>query len=202
MMPATAAVTSPGAVRSIVGAVPIIMPWQGIHPSIDPTAFIAPGAVIIGDTIIGPEASVWFCCVLRGDQDQPIRVGARTNIQDGTIVHVNSGLGGAHIGDDVTIGHQAIIHACRVETRAFIGMGACILDGAVVETDAVVAARAVVTPGKRVPSGELWAGSPAKKMRDLSPQDLAGFRDAGIQYRALAAGYRAMNPDAPRQSQA
>jgi carbonic anhydrase/acetyltransferase-like protein (isoleucine patch superfamily) len=168
----------------------VILPWNGIWPTIDPTAFVAPSAVVIGDTVIGPHSSIWFCCVLRGDQNQPIRVGARSNVQDGTIVHVNAGLGGTWIGDDVTIGHQAIVHACRLEDRSFVAMGACVLDGAVVETDAVVAAGAVVPPGKRVLAGELWAGNPARKLRDLSEKDIEGFRKAAVFYRDLGAGYR------------
>jgi carbonic anhydrase/acetyltransferase-like protein (isoleucine patch superfamily) len=168
----------------------LILPWKGVLPTIDPTAFIAQNATIIGDTVIGAETNIWFGVVIRGDVHE-IRIGARTNIQDGTIVHVAEGKFGTYIGDDVTIGHAAIIHACVLGSGSFVGMGACVLDGAVVESGAMVAAGALVTPGKRVPAGELWAGNPAKKLRDLAPADLAGFEASAAKYVGLGRAYRA-----------
>src|SRR5690606_27614238 len=120
-----------------------------------------------GDVTVGAETGIWFGCVLRGDVDR-IRIGARTNIQDGTVVHVSHRDGPTVIGDEVTVGHLALLHACTLEDRSFVGMKACVMDGAVVESGAMVAAGALVTPGKRVPSGQLWAGSPARPMRDLT----------------------------------
>lgn len=155
-------------------AKPMIFSLNGVAPKIDPSAFIAPGAVVVGDVEVGPESSVWFNCTLRGD-DNPIRIGARTNIQDGTVVHITAGGHSTIIGDDVLVGHAAILHACTLESGCFIGMGATILDGVVVETGAMVAAGALVSPNKRVPSGELWGGNPARKMRDLTPEQQASF---------------------------
>ncbi len=147
-----------------------ILPYCDVTPQIDKSAFIAPTATIIGDVTIGPDCGIWFGCVLRGDVND-IKIGARTNIQDGTVVHVASNLQGTYIGDDVTVGHMALIHACTIEGGAFIGMQACVMDGAKVERGAMVAAGALVTPGKLIPAGQLWGGSPAKYMRDLTNED-------------------------------
>ncbi len=170
---------------------PIILPWQGIKPTIDASAFIAPGAVVIGDTVIGADSSVWFNCTVRGDVNE-IRIGARSNIQDGTVVHVTKGGHGTYIGDDVLVGHGCTLHACTLESGAFVGMGATVLDGVVVEGGAMVAAGAMVTPGKRIPRGELWAGSPAKRMRTLSEDEMEGFIKQCGHYAAYAREYRAM----------
>jgi carbonic anhydrase/acetyltransferase-like protein (isoleucine patch superfamily) len=148
---------------------------DGVFPQIASDAWIAPNATVIGNVEIGAASSVWFNCVLRGDTNL-IRIGARTNVQDGSILHVNPGDGmECLIGDDVTIGHMAIIHAARLESRAFVGMAAVVLDGAVIESGGVLAAGAVLTPGKRIAAGELWAGTPAKPIRLLSEADRAGF---------------------------
>ena len=167
----------------------VILPYKGVLPRIADDAFIAPTAVIIGDVEIGPEAGVWFGCILRGDQNY-IRVGARTNIQDGTIVHVDSREFWTTIGDDITIGHNAVIHACTLENGCFIGMSATVMDGAVVESGAMVAAGALVTPGKRVPAGELWAGTPARRMRDVTAAEAANFPEVIDEYVMLARNYR------------
>ncbi len=116
---------------------------------------------MIGDVELGAGVGIWFHCVLRGDTNL-IRIGARTNIQDGTILHVNAGKLPCLIGDDVTVGHAAIVHACTLEDRAFVGMGATVLDGAVIEDGGMLAAGALLTPGKRIGRNELWAGSPAR----------------------------------------
>jgi carbonic anhydrase/acetyltransferase-like protein (isoleucine patch superfamily) len=172
----------------------LIRTHHGVTPSIASTAFIAETAVVIGDVEIGEHASVWYGCVLRGD-DNTIRVGARTNIQDGTIVHINHEREGAagtktFIGADVTIGHMALIHACTLEDGCFVGMKACVMDGVVVESGAMVAAGALVTPGKRVKRGELWAGSPARLMRMLTDRELRYFSYTAQHYADLAASYR------------
>lgn len=173
----------------------LILPHNGITPKIAADAFIAETAVIIGDVEIGAGASIWYGCVLRGDANS-IRIGARTNIQDGTVIHVNHEREGAAgtrtlIGADITVGHMALLHACTLEDGSFVGMKACVMDGAVVETDAMVAAGALVTPGKRVRRGELWAGSPAKLMRALGEKELAYFKYSAEHYRELAASYLA-----------
>ena len=169
---------------------PLILPFRGKTPQIAPDAFIAENATIIGDVTIGAGASIWFNCVLRGDTNF-IRVGARSNLQDGTIVHVSREFNGATIGDDVLIGHMAMIHACTIENGAFVGMTACVMDDAVVESGSMVAAGALVVPGKRVKSGELWAGRPAKFMRTLSEIE-RGMMVSGVEhYCELAQEYRA-----------
>lgn len=158
-------------------------------PQVAEDVFIAPGARIIGKVAIGAGSSVWYNCVLRGDVGR-ITVGERTNIQDGSIVHVTGGQFDTHIGDDVLIGHGCIIHGCRIESHGFIGMGAVVLDGAVVEGDAMLAAGALLTPGKVVKSGELWAGRPAKYLRALTPEEIARNRAGAAGYARLAQAYR------------
>jgi len=138
-----------------------------IHDS----AFVAPGAAVIGDVTIGADSNIWYNCTLRGDVND-IRIGARTNIQDGSVVHVTTDFSGTYVGDDVTVGHSAILHACTIEDFGFIGMQACVMDGAVVKERGMLAAGALLTPGKIVPTGQLWAGRPAKYMRDLTKEEL------------------------------
>lgn len=160
-----------------------------LRPQIDPTAWIAPTAVLIGDVRVGPGANIWFNCVLRGDTN-PVIVGARANVQDGTVVHVDHGENPAIIGDDVTIGHSAIIHACRLEKRAFIGMGATVMDGAVVEEAGLLGARGLLGPGKRIGRQELWAGTPAKLVRLMSDEERARWDETVPHYLGLTTQYR------------
>ncbi|MCB1680678.1 MAG: gamma carbonic anhydrase family protein [Alphaproteobacteria bacterium] len=148
----------------------LIYPYRGIMPKIHETAFIAPSASIIGDVEIGEGSNIWYSCVLRGDVN-PIRIGKNTNIQDGTVIHTTSGFQGTTVGDNVTVGHTAILHACTVEDYGFVGMQACVMDGAVVEKAGMLAAGALLTPGKRVPPGQLWSGRPAKFMRDMTQEE-------------------------------
>ena len=167
---------------------PQILPWKGVWPSIHPTAFVAPGATVIGRVTIGPRSSVWFNCVLRADINE-IVVGADTNIQDGTVIHV-SGRHGTYIGDRVTIGHSAVVHACRLEDECFVGIGASVLDAAIVESGAQIGASALVTPRKRVTKGMLWAGIPAKELRAVGETERAQNLDIATRYVALAEQYR------------
>lgn len=162
--------------------------FRGHSPEISRDAFVAVNAQIIGDVKIGAGSSVWYNCVLRGDLNE-IRVGENTNIQDGTIIHVDSRNYGTYIGSRVTIGHMALIHACTIEDGAMIGMQATVMDGAVVEAGAFVAAGALVPPGKRIPTGQLWAGSPAKYMRDVRPSDQGMIDYIWPVYRDLSAEY-------------
>ncbi|MDB5413446.1 MAG: gamma carbonic anhydrase family protein [Rubritepida sp.] len=164
--------------------------FEGKMPVVHARAWVAPTAAVIGDVEIGEDSNVWYHCVLRGDSNF-IRIGARTNIQDGTIIHVNSGSFPTFIGNDVTVGHAAIIHACTLEDRAFVGMGATVLDGATVEAGGVLAAGSVLPPGKRVPALELWMGNPAKLVRVLTPEQRAGFDTTAPHYVELAARHRA-----------
>jgi carbonic anhydrase/acetyltransferase-like protein (isoleucine patch superfamily) len=166
------------------------LPFQGKRPTVDPTAFIAETAVLVGDVTVGAGSSVWFHCVVRGDTNF-IRIGERCNVQDGTIVHVNAGNFPTIMGNDVTIGHAAIIHACTLHDRAFVGMGATVLDGAVIEEGGVLGANGLLTPGKRIGRNELWTGAPAKLARVLSDEDRAKFDMNAIHYAELAQEYLA-----------
>lgn len=173
-----------------------LLSFGGKTPRVDISAFVAPGARLIGDVEIGAGASIWYNCVLRGDVNR-IRIGARTNVQDGTVIHVESGHPGAEgghatiIGDDVLIGHLAMIHGCRLNDRAFVGLGAIVMNDGEIEGDAMLAAGAMLTPGKRIPSGQLWAGRPAKYVRDLSAADIEGMRAGVAHYAALAEAHMA-----------
>ena len=168
-----------------------MLTFGGKTPRVDPTAFVAPGAQLIGDVEIGPEASIWYNCVLRGDVNR-IRVGARTNIQDGSVIHVDSPKPGEEeghptiIGDDVLIGHLGMVHGCILHDRAFVGLGAIVMDGCEIESGGMLAAGAMLTPGKRIPAGQLWAGRPAKYVRDLSPAELEGQQAGVAHYVELA----------------
>lgn len=166
-----------------------ILPFRGMMPQIDPSAFIAPEVVIIGNVIVGPEASIWPGCVLRGDIG-PIRIGAKANIQDGTVIHVTLEARGTHIGDDVTIGHCALLHDCTVEDGAFIGMRATMLDGSCVKAGGMLAAGALLTQNKIVPSGQIWSGNPAKYWRDITPEEHAEFLGRAQQYADLVKIYK------------
>jgi len=168
----------------------VLLPFRNHLPTIATDAFVAVNATLIGEVEIGARANIWFGCVLRGDLAS-IHVGALTNVQDGTVVHVSSVANGATwIGERVTIGHMALIHACRLEDRCFVGMKACVMDGAVVETGAWIAAGAVVTPGKRVKSGELWAGTPARLLRAVTAEEAHYIETLPERYAELAAHYR------------
>jgi gamma-carbonic anhydrase len=174
---------------------PLILPYRNILPRIDPSAWIAPGAVIIGDVEIGAQANIWFNVVIRGD-DAPIRIGAGANIQDGTVVHVSyDGFSSGErvptiVGENAVVAHMVLLHGCTLEPDAFVGMKACVMDRAVVESGGMVAADAVVTPRKRVKSGELWTGTPAKFARKLKPEEIDYMRWVPGQYRQLAEDYR------------
>lgn len=164
--------------------------FEGVSPTIDPEAWVAPTAAVIGDVTVGPQSGVWFGCVVRGDTNF-IRVGARTNIQDGTIVHVNGRDFPTVIGDDVTIGHACIIHACTLRNGAFVGMGATVLDGAVIEEGGMLAAGGLLTNNKVIGPNELWSGSPAKLWRVMSAEERAGFDYNAKHYVELAARFKA-----------
>jgi len=155
-----------------------IRAFQGISPIIGEGTYVDEAASVIGDVVLGDDVSIWPGTVVRGDVNF-IRIGSRTNVQDGTIIHVTHdgpyGKPGGFatvIGEDVTIGHAAVIHACVIEDACLIGMGATILDGAIIRKNGFVGAGAVVPPGKTVESGELWLGNPAKCVRKLSEKEI------------------------------
>jgi gamma-carbonic anhydrase len=157
-------------------------------PTVHKSAFVAHGVSLIGDVRIGERASIWFNCVLRGDV-QRIVIGSRTNIQDGSILHGTTNGAPTLVGNDVTVGHGVILHACTIEDRALVGFGARVLDGAIVRTGGMLAAGAVLTPGKVVGSGELWAGNPARLLRALSEKEMAAIQVSADRYVALAKRY-------------
>lgn len=175
---------------------PLILPFNGKSPRIHESAFIAPGCMIIGDVEIGPESSIWYNCVIRADVNF-IRIGARSNIQDGTVIHCDSATPATPngnptiIGDDVLVGHMVMLHGATLEDRAFVGLSTTVMDGCVIEGDAMLAAGATLTPNKRIPSGQLWAGSPAKYMRDLTAPAVAGMHMGVAHYVENAKAHKA-----------
>lgn len=158
------------------------------HPRIAATAWVAPGAVVVGDVTLGPHASIFYNAVLRGDSDE-IVIGARTNLQDGVVVHVDGGVP-VHVGDDVSVGHRAVIHGATVEDGCLIGMSATVMNGAVIGAGSMVAAGALVTPGKRFPSGVLIAGVPAKEVRPLRADEVEHLAANAAHYLDLAQMHR------------
>ncbi|WP_428491165.1 gamma carbonic anhydrase family protein [Rhodopila sp.] len=162
-----------------------IFSLHGVTPRIADDAWIAPTAAVIGDVVIGSQSGVWFHCLVRGDLGA-IRIGARTNIQDGSVIHIDSGGLDTHIGDDVTVGHNAVIHACTLKNRAFVGISATVLDGAVIEEGGMLAAGGLLTPGKVIGPNEMWTGSPAKLRRVMEAEERARFDRNAVVYRDLA----------------
>ena len=176
---------------------PSIRPYRDILPTLGERAYVDEAARVIGDVVLGDDVSVWPFTVIRGDVNF-VRIGARTNVQDGTVIHVShdgphAKLGGfaTVIGEDVTIGHKAIIHACRIEDAVLLGMGATVLDGAVIQKHAFVGAGALVAPGKVVGSGEMWLGSPAKCVRTLSDAEIEALYYSAGHYVRLKDEYLA-----------
>jgi len=156
-------------------------------PRVHPTAFTAGNAIILGDVTLGEESSVWFHSTLRGDINT-ISIGPRTNIQDGSVVHVADEFG-TEIGELVTVGHKAVIHACKVDNEVLVGMGAIILDGAEIGARSIIGAGALVTGGKKFPAGSLILGSPAKVARTLTLDEQAGIRRWADRYVRLSREY-------------
>jgi carbonic anhydrase/acetyltransferase-like protein (isoleucine patch superfamily) len=167
----------------------MIYEFEGLKPTIHPTAWVAPNAVLIGDVRLGPGANIWFNCVLRADTN-PIIVGARSNIQDGTIIHVDHGENFTDIGDDVTVGHAAIVHACKLHNRAFVGMGATVLDGAIIEEGGLLGANGLLGPGKNIGRYELWTGAPARLVRVMTEAERALWDQTVPHYVELTGRYQ------------
>lgn len=173
----------------------MIRTFRNISPQVDGTAYVDEAAVVIGDVTVGAESSIWPGAVLRGDVNF-IRVGARTSIQDGTVLHVthdHAEAPGGHpciVGDEVTVGHNVTLHGCTVEDRCLIGMGAVVLDGAVIRSGALLAAGSLVPPGRVLEGGYLWLGSPVRRGRALTERERERFEYQARQYCALAAEYR------------
>jgi carbonic anhydrase/acetyltransferase-like protein (isoleucine patch superfamily) len=177
-----------------------VRPHLGTLPTLGERVYLDPACSVIGDVVLGDDVSVWPGTVIRGDVNF-IRIGDRTNLQDGTIVHVShdgphARLGGfaTRIGSDVTVGHKAIVHACTIEDAVLIGMGAIVLDGVVVRRHGFVGAGALVAPGKVVGEGELWLGNPAKKVRMLSDAEIEALYYSAQHYVRLKDRYLAEPP--------
>jgi carbonic anhydrase/acetyltransferase-like protein (isoleucine patch superfamily) len=173
---------------------PALRAYQGVWPALGARVYVDPQACVIGQVTLGADVSIWPMAVLRGDVNS-IRLGDRTNIQDGSVLHVTHdgpySPGGLPlvIGDDVTVGHKAVLHACTLGSRILIGMGAIVLDGAVVEDEVIIGAGAVVPPRKRVPARTLWIGNPARLLRELTARDLEQFAYLSRHYVRIKDGY-------------
>jgi carbonic anhydrase/acetyltransferase-like protein (isoleucine patch superfamily) len=179
---------------------PFILPHHGKSPRIDSSVFVAPSADLIGEVEIGPESSVWFQCVIRGDVNW-IKIGARTNIQDHSMLHVDRRDCPLTIGDEVTVGHRVMLHGCTVGNRCLIGMGAIIMNGASIGDESIVGAGALVTEGKVFPPRSLIVGSPAKAVRELKPEELAYLAKSAANYVGDAQGYIRIMEERQREEQ-
>jgi carbonic anhydrase/acetyltransferase-like protein (isoleucine patch superfamily) len=167
--------------------------YKGVSPRVDATAYIDESAQVIGDVEIGAESSVWMNAVLRGDVHW-IRIGARSNIQDGTIVHVMNSTHPTSVGNDVTVGHAAIVHGCTIGDRVLVGMGAILLNGATVGDDCIVAAGSLLTEESRFPARSLVMGSPAKVKRPLTDAEVGSILEFSERYVAYRLDYMAESP--------
>jgi carbonic anhydrase/acetyltransferase-like protein (isoleucine patch superfamily) len=172
-----------------------VRPYQGILPRLGDRAYVDPAAVVIGDVVMGEDSSVWPAAVIRGDVNR-IRIGARTSVQDGSVLHVthdgpyNPGGFPLIVGDDVTIGHNVSLHGCTLGSRILVGIGAIIMDGAKVRDEVIVGAGSLVTPGAELESGQLYVGRPARPARALTDGEKAFFKYAADRYVQLAREYR------------
>ena len=175
---------------------PYIASFLELKPEIEASAFIAATAAIIGAVRIGKNSSIWHQVTVRGDNNY-ITIGEGTNIQDNSCVHIDSIKHPTVIGNFVTIGHSAIIHACTIGDYGFVGMGAIVMDGATIEATGMLAAGAMLTQGKTIPAGELWAGRPAKKMRDLTAKELTFNQRSAHHYIEVARAHRLGSDGAP-----
>jgi carbonic anhydrase/acetyltransferase-like protein (isoleucine patch superfamily) len=172
----------------------MILPFEHHGPDLHPTAFVAPGAQLIGQVQVGAEASVWYNCVLRADVNR-IVIGARSNIQDGTVIHCDSAERDppgtpTMIGEEVLVGHMAMLHGCTLHDRAFVGLGSIVMDGCEIEGHGMLAAGAMLTSGKVIRARELWVGRPAKFVRHLSEEEVEMQRLGVAGYVELARRHR------------
>ena len=157
-------------------------------PTFHPTAFVAPGAVVIGDVTLGEESSVWYNTVLRGDIHE-IKIGARSNIQDGSVIHLADDYG-VYVGEYVTVGHKALLHACSIDDEVLVGMGAIVLDGAEIGARSIIGAGSLVTKGKVIPPGSLVMGSPGKVVRQLDQAEQLAIKSWAEKYVEVAKKHR------------
>jgi carbonic anhydrase/acetyltransferase-like protein (isoleucine patch superfamily) len=184
-------------VLSVRVACVMIRPFRGIHPQVHPTAFIEESAQIIGDVVVGEQSSVWFNAVVRGDVFY-IRIGSRTNVQDGTVIHVSNGTHATILEDEVTIGHNVTLHGCHVERGSLIGIGSIVMDGVRVGEKSLVAAGSLLSPGTQIPPRSLVMGIPARVKRPLTDEEVASldvFWKNYIEYTRVYLGERgSVNP--------
>ena len=168
--------------------------FKGVSPKLGTAAYIDESAVVIGDVELDEDASIWPMCSIRGDVNL-IRIGARTNIQDGSVIHVTHRFGdlpeghATRVGNDVTVGHKVMLHGCTVEDLCLIGMGSTVLDGAIIRSKVLLGAGSLVPEGKDLEGGFLWLGRPAKKMRELTEQELKWFEYSAMHYVKLKNDY-------------
>ena len=176
-----------------------IRPYRGLSPTLGPGAWVDPAALVIGDVVLGEDASVWPFVLIRGDVNQ-IRIGARSNVQDASIIHVSRPYPGNDagwatiLGDDVVIGHKVALHGCTIADRVLVGIGAIVLDGVEVASDVVIGAGSVVTPGKQLKSGYLYLGRPARRSRELRPEEIARIPKMARDYVLLKNEYARLPP--------
>jgi carbonic anhydrase/acetyltransferase-like protein (isoleucine patch superfamily) len=176
--------------RFLVYSHPMIRDFDELRPALHSTAWVDPSALVVGDVHIGAQSSVWPMCVLRGDIHR-IVIGIRTNVQDGSVLHVTHDsrfAPGGHsltVGDEVTVGHKVILHGCTIGDRCLIGMGSIVMDGAVLEPGTMLGAGSLVPPGKHLEGGYLWRGSPARRVRPLTDEETGYFEYSAIQYARL-----------------
>lgn len=162
----------------------MIIEYENIKPQIDESCFIADSAEIIGRVNVAENSSVWYGCIIRGDENT-INIGKNTNIQDGTVIHISKEHQ-TEIGDYVTVGHKAIVHACKIGNNVLVGMGAILLDGVEIEDDVLIGAGSIVTPGKIIPRGTLVLGSPAKVVRELTEEEIKHLKQSAMDYKINA----------------
>lgn len=168
---------------------PVILPVEGKSPQFGQNCFLAPNCTVVGDVVLGDDCTVWFNAVVRGDVNA-IRVGNRTNIQDGAVIHCTYQKAATTIGDEVSIGHNAIVHGSTIHNNVLVGMGSIVMDHAVVEENCIIAAGAIVLENMRCESGWIYAGIPAKKVKQVSAEQIAGMRKTAANYRMYADWFR------------
>jgi len=168
----------------------MLFKYKKIKPKISKNVFIAPGSYVIGNVKIGSKSNIWFNTVIRGDVEK-IEIGSNTNIQDLTMVHCTTNGHGTQIGSNVTIGHNCVIHDCKIEDNSLIGMSSTVLDGAIVKKSSMLAAGSLLTQGKIIETGELWAGKPAKFLRKLTNEEMKFIKKSAVRYYLLSQEYLA-----------
>lgn len=166
----------------------MLLKFKSSSPEIPDSAFVADNATVIGDVVLGEESSVWFGAVIRGDEN-PICIGKRTNIQDNVVIHI-SATSRADIGDNVTIGHCAVVHGCKIADNVLIGMNSTVLDGAEIGENCIIGANALVPPGKKIPAGSMVMGVPAKVVRELTEDEISGIKENAAVYVELLHEYK------------